>query len=150
MLLDQFQAPIRKKLEACDGRNEAWKQQHEIAKIVFRFEDQLGDLVECFREIDRLSGIFSSQVIEHPNSYDEEVDQAIHWLQGEFLRVAVEFHRLLPTMREQVGGDLLENEKDFEACVNRAVASSRSGFESEARMDQQPLLSDIRALCDFG
>jgi len=151
MLLDQLREPIRRKLDACESQQEAWKYQHEMTKLVFRFEDLLGDLTECYQDIDRLCSAYAAEVIESPNEYDEQFDDRLIDLQKKYFEIAKATRSLLPYMKEQVGSEeMLEHEANFIRCLEKATSSSQAGFEEDAKMDQVILQNEIRSLTNFG
>src|SRR6056297_2173506 len=103
MLAINIQDPIQRKLESCATRHEAWKTQHEIMQRVFGIEDLLGDLVECYHDLDRLATTYREEVRRFPNDYSEDFDNRLRELHRMFLRVAEGIAKdVLPWCRAQI------------------------------------------------
>lgn len=142
--LELLTYPIRDKLNACESQQEAWQRDHETAKMVFRFEDLLNDLVESFQNLDRLDKWFRDAVMENPNCYSESFDNLLRKLYARFHDVAIASNIILEIVEKDYSE--VDSAREFRRCLETANAAKKADFRMEAKIDRQELQTEVNRL----
>lgn len=141
MQFQQLQQPIFTKLKACEETSEAWSVDHENAKRLYRFEDLLSDVCECYDNVQRLDQWYASEVALNPSNYCEDSDDQIVSL-CERLHSLAEFieAELLPNFEREYD---VSHVVDFRQRLDKARQSKRFGYRMEATQSTGKLISEI-------
>ncbi|MCO8121453.1 hypothetical protein NHH03_06870 [Stieleria sp. TO1_6] len=144
--LERFTNPIRDKIQACESQEETWKLGHEYARVVFKFEDLLGDMVELFGTLDRADQAFRDSVSKDPNSYCEEHDRTFRKLHREYHYVAESVEVTATSIESDYGSTPIENIDDFRECLRRTRLSAKEGYQLAAAEERESLQSEVSKL----
>lgn len=124
-------SPTQHKVFSCEQRKEAWQEDHARAKQLYKFEDLLGDVVECYDELHRFDEMIFENVQQGIAEYDEELDDVIVDLSGrihELLRFLAD--RLIPSFQRDF--DEVDNADAVKQRLARADESKKFNYRQNA------------------
>lgn len=145
-ILAKSRRAATRKLASCRSQQEAWKEDHLVAMVVFDIDDLLGDMVELFNVISRLDSTFRRDVIANPSFYDDRFDGQIKLLCSRYLALSEEIASTTLAFSSEYD---VKNREAFLKCLESARDSAKRDFDLESEIEYEQLLpstSDLEEL----
>lgn len=131
-ILQKSPSVVQSKLNSCRRQNDAWRENHEQAKLLYSLEDLLGDMVECFELLKRTDAEYRSFVRKSPESYDARFDNRLKQIWRNCLDLAEDISKnTIPSF----DGYSIANLDRFEKSLAAARVSAAHDFDEEAFLD---------------
>lgn len=134
---------VEQKLASCNSRQEAWKLDHEEAKLVYRIEVLLGDMVELYAEMEALDSRYRKLIARAPNCYDHDFDLRLKEDCRNYLALARDINN---TTLNGFSDYDVDNIAEFRRCLEKAKMSSKHDFDLEAIIDYKSNLPSMAEL----
>jgi len=131
MIANDFAEPIRTRIDACDQEVERWKEDHELAKILYSFEDLLDMAVQCYDGLQRADRWFTSRMAKPDAEYDEAFDELLIELHRRFHRVSEDIERVIVPLFDG-SFDEVEYLTEFRRRLERMRVSKTVGYRKDA------------------
>ena len=125
-MLSKSAETVTLKVDASCDQQEIWKADHELAKECFRFEDFLGDFLECYKSTRAISNRFAAMVESDPNSYVESLDVLIESLWRRLLSLGNDIETTTLRWFRSHFGDV-DNSGEFEAALKDVANRASKG-----------------------
>ncbi|WP_417737395.1 hypothetical protein [Rosistilla oblonga] len=126
-LVESSKKAAEAKLVSCVSQQEVWRVYHEEAKLIFRFEDLVGDVNQLFHTIRQLDLNFTELVRDDPNSYDYEVDEELKSLYRRYGAFVSEVVEMIDHYENE--GWAIDKSNELRGIADRMVAASKCDFD---------------------
>lgn len=116
-------SPTQHKVFSCEQRKEAWQEDHARAQQLYKFEDLLGDVVECYDELHRFDNMIFENVQQGLAEYDEDLDEVI-------VDLSERIHELLQFLDDKL---IPSFQRDFDQILNADAVNDRLARADESK-----------------
>lgn len=142
MTFSNLARPIQTRISFCGEGLEAWKADHELAKSVYRLEDQLENHVHAYDELRRLQRAYRQVIKNDASQYDEAFDRVLITVWHDWLRTAIELERerLVPLEGQF---ETITNAADFRERLSTARNDEKYDFSKSAVEEARELIDEV-------